>query len=262
MPRRWLGDSTKPPAPGVDASRKLSGETHTASPVVLMTCSRVMPLSRSCVGVTSTWSCCSRWPQMETFAHARNADQPRFDLPTGKDRHLDAGELLGVDLQPSAPRPVEETGCMISGGADTFVQRHGRGHPFRDELACPGRIFARARRPVGWMTAPGRISSGSRPATLTPSRGSASIGEVMKAAQLRQRKGPGPLLGLRLAPARIRAIASTAMRGTLMMPNAMIPAARASTRMRNYRRKRVIQPNTAGGLPGRFRWARSARPAR
>ena len=41
----------KPPVPGVDASRKLSGETQTALPVVLMTCSRVMPLSRSCVGV-------------------------------------------------------------------------------------------------------------------------------------------------------------------------------------------------------------------
>jgi hypothetical protein len=34
---RWFGVSMKPPVPGVEASRKVSGETQVALPVVLIT---------------------------------------------------------------------------------------------------------------------------------------------------------------------------------------------------------------------------------
>ena len=44
MPSRWFGVSMKPPVPGVDASRNVSGETHRALPVVLMTSPQVTPL--------------------------------------------------------------------------------------------------------------------------------------------------------------------------------------------------------------------------
>ena len=44
-PSRWFGVSMNPPVPGVDASRKLSGETHSALPVVSMTCSSVTSVS-------------------------------------------------------------------------------------------------------------------------------------------------------------------------------------------------------------------------
>ena len=35
--RRWFGVSMKPPVPGVEASRNVSGETQVALPAVLMT---------------------------------------------------------------------------------------------------------------------------------------------------------------------------------------------------------------------------------
>ena len=35
--RRWLGDSTNPPVPGVDAATNVSGDTHSALPAVLIT---------------------------------------------------------------------------------------------------------------------------------------------------------------------------------------------------------------------------------
>jgi hypothetical protein len=46
-----------PPVPGVDASRKVSGDAHSALPVVLMTWSRVTPELASRSGSTRTWSC-------------------------------------------------------------------------------------------------------------------------------------------------------------------------------------------------------------
>ena len=42
-PSRWLFWSMNPPVPGVDASRKVSGDAHSALPVVLMTWSSVTP---------------------------------------------------------------------------------------------------------------------------------------------------------------------------------------------------------------------------
>ena len=60
--RRWLADSKKPPVPGVDASTKVSGETHSALPAVSMSWVSVTCSARSFFGSTWTWSCRSRWP--------------------------------------------------------------------------------------------------------------------------------------------------------------------------------------------------------
>ena len=60
--RRWFLPSMNPPVPGVDASTKVSGETHSALPAVSMTWVRVTSLPRSFEGSTCTWSCRSRSP--------------------------------------------------------------------------------------------------------------------------------------------------------------------------------------------------------
>ena len=59
-PKRWLGVSTKPPVPGVEASTKVSGDTHSALPVVSTTRLRETPFFASFAGSTSTCSCRSR----------------------------------------------------------------------------------------------------------------------------------------------------------------------------------------------------------
>jgi len=58
--KRWLGVSTKPPVPGVEASTKVSGDTHSALPVVSTTRLRETPFFASFAGSTSTCSCRSR----------------------------------------------------------------------------------------------------------------------------------------------------------------------------------------------------------
>ena len=175
MPRRWLGDSTNPPVPGVDASRKLRGDTQTALPVVLMTCSSVMPLSRSCVGVTSTWSCCSRWPQMETLA------TPGMPISRGLIFHRARTDISIPEsslelIRTIRTRLVDDSGCMISGGAETF------GSAWAWVMRSATSWRARRRSVPGSNTSsiedrPGtdldRISSSH----ATPLRRSASIGD-------------------------------------------------------------------------------------
>jgi hypothetical protein len=68
MPMRWLGVSTNPPVPGVDASTKLSGETHKALPVDSMSWVRVTFRDWRRYGSTCTCSCRSRMPHTETLA--------------------------------------------------------------------------------------------------------------------------------------------------------------------------------------------------
>jgi hypothetical protein len=46
--------------PGVEASTKLSGDTHRAFPVVSITWTSETPLACSCLGSTCTCSCRSR----------------------------------------------------------------------------------------------------------------------------------------------------------------------------------------------------------
>ena len=91
---RWLGVSMNPPLPGVDASRKLSGETSWELPVVLTICSSVTPARRSRAGSTCTWSWCSRWPQIATFATPGTPSSARPDRPARQHRQLDQGQLV------------------------------------------------------------------------------------------------------------------------------------------------------------------------
>jgi hypothetical protein len=57
---RWLEVSMNPPVPGVEASTKVSGDTHRALPVVLITWLSVTPFWRSRAGSTCTCNCRSR----------------------------------------------------------------------------------------------------------------------------------------------------------------------------------------------------------
>ena len=192
--------------------------------------------------------------------HTRNADQPRFDLPTGQDRHFDAGELLGAHLDHQHPARGRD-GLHDQRRRRYIRQRHGLGHPFRDELAGPQQIRARLEDQLDG----GQPRDGFRPDLVQP-------GHPIE--EIRFHRGGNKLLnfdsgeaqGFRLDfDLRRREFGHGVhgdTRGTLMMPKAIIPAARASTRMRNCRLKRVIQPNMASRLPGCFRWARSARPDR
>ena len=68
MPSRWFGVSMKPPVPGVDASRKVSGETHSALPVVRMTWFRATPRSAQPPRVDLDLQLALALPQMATLA--------------------------------------------------------------------------------------------------------------------------------------------------------------------------------------------------
>ena len=142
IPSRWFGVSMKPPVPGVDASRKLSGETHSALPVVSMTWPRVTPFARSWRGSTWTWSCCSRWPQIATLAtpvipinRGRIVQRARTDRSMS-DRSLEVTPIIITRL-------AEDSGWSIAGGFETlgrawaWVRRSG------DHLPRPQEIGAR-----------------------------------------------------------------------------------------------------------------------
>ena len=92
--RRWLAVSMKPPVPGVEASRKLSGETSCALPAVRMTCWRVTLSSRRRSGSTRTWSWRSRGAEDRDVGDAVDAEQPRPDRPAGEHGGLDLRHLL------------------------------------------------------------------------------------------------------------------------------------------------------------------------
>ncbi|MDQ0820933.1 hypothetical protein QFZ69_001812 [Arthrobacter sp. V1I7] len=258
MPKRWLGDSTKPPVPGVEASRKVNGETQTALPVVLMICSRVIPLSRNWVGVTSTCSCCSRWPQMDTFA------TPAMPISRGLIFHRARTDISMPESclefnRTISTRLVEDIGCMRSGGVETL----GRACACVIRSATSWR--ARRRSVPGSKTSsiddsPGtdfdRISSSH----ATPLRRSASIGEVMSCS-ISTADRPKASVWISTCAGANSGMVSTAMCGTLTTPRAMSPAARASTRMRNWILNRVTQPNMASPFPGGCRGRCCARTA-
>ena len=119
IPSRWLGVSMNPPVPGVDASRKVSGDTARALPVVSTTWLRVTPCSRSRSGSARTWSCRSRWPQMATLATpgtptrwGRIVQRASTDSSIG-DSSLDDSPTISTRL-------VDDSGWSICGGLDTW----------------------------------------------------------------------------------------------------------------------------------------------
>ena len=109
----------KPPVPGVEASRKLRGETIWAFPAVLMTWLSVTPRRRSFSG--STWTCSSRSrsPQIATFA------TPATPMRRGLTVHRAITDRSTLD-NPSDETPImstrleDESGWSIVGGRETF----------------------------------------------------------------------------------------------------------------------------------------------
>jgi hypothetical protein len=119
IPSRWLGVSMNPPVPGVEASRKVKGDTHRALPVVSTTWLRVTPCSRSRSGSACTWSWRSRWPQMATLAtpgtpinRGRIVQRASTDSSIG-DSSLDDSPTIMTRL-------VDDRGWSICGGLDTW----------------------------------------------------------------------------------------------------------------------------------------------
>ena len=71
-PSRWLFWSMNPPVPGVDASRKVSGDAHSALPVVLMTWSRYAGL-RQPLGIDEDLELPLFWTPDHDAGHPRDA---------------------------------------------------------------------------------------------------------------------------------------------------------------------------------------------
>src|SRR5256885_6131899 len=109
----------KPPVPGVEASTKLSDDTHSAFPVVSRTWSRDTPRSRGRSGSTRTCSCRSRWPQIATLA------TPGTPSRRGPIVHLASTDIWirdrdFEDSPMSMTRLVDDRGWSIVGGFDTW----------------------------------------------------------------------------------------------------------------------------------------------
>ena len=116
---RWLAVSMKPPVPGVEASRNESGDTSCALPAVRMTWSSDTCSRASRRGSTSTWSCRSRAPKMETLATP--------SMPSRRGRIVQrASTDASIGDMPFGSRPIiitrlcDDSGCSICGGCDTF----------------------------------------------------------------------------------------------------------------------------------------------
>ncbi len=118
MASRWLGVSTKPPVPGVEASTKVSGDTHSALPVVLTTCCSEIPLSRSRLGSTWTCSCRSRSPQITTFA-TPGIPSRRGLMFQCASTDMSVRETSFDESPTIISRLVDESGWIMAGGDPT-----------------------------------------------------------------------------------------------------------------------------------------------
>ena len=86
MPRRWLGVSMNPPVPGVDASRNVSGDTHSALPVERMTCSQRDALVAQLLRVDLDLELPLPLAPDRHVGHAGHREQPRTDRPVARAR--------------------------------------------------------------------------------------------------------------------------------------------------------------------------------
>ena len=108
-----------PPVPGVDASRKVNGETTCALPVVRTIWFSVTLRAASVAGSTWTWSCWSRRPQMDTLATpgtpiscGRTVQRANTDCSIG---------LSSVEVRPIIrTRLDDESGGNKVGGRETL----------------------------------------------------------------------------------------------------------------------------------------------
>jgi len=121
LTRCW-GRSRKPPRPGVEASRKLKGETQSALPVVATTWSRETPCCCMRTGSAWTWSWRSRIPHTETLA------TPSTLMSFGRMVHRDSTERSTKDWSADESpiimtRLAADVGCNMTGALDAFVNR-------------------------------------------------------------------------------------------------------------------------------------------
>ena len=116
---RWLGVSIHPPVPRVDASRKLSGDTHSAPPAVSMTWSRVTPTACRCFGSTCTCSCRERWPQIATFA-TPGTPSSFGAIVQRANTDMSISDTSFDDSPTTIDRLAVDSGCSMTGGLETL----------------------------------------------------------------------------------------------------------------------------------------------
>ena len=78
-----------PPVPGVEASRKVNGENHSAFPAVLMTWSSDTPCRCELGGIDQDLELALALAQDRDVRDAGHAHQTRPDGPAREDGHLD-----------------------------------------------------------------------------------------------------------------------------------------------------------------------------
>ena len=121
---RWFGVSMKPPSPGVDASTKVSGETHSAF-----------------ADVRRTWS--SETPFFSELGWVDlDLQLPVAESPDGHVGHAGDTQQAGTTVQRESSdmsirelsleespiimsRPVDDSGCTTNGGFDDAAGRAG-----------------------------------------------------------------------------------------------------------------------------------------
>ena len=121
--------SKNPPAPGVDASRKVSGETHSALPVVRMTWSSVTPFAPSSRRVDLHLELLLALTPDRDVGDARDAHQRGPDRPAGE--HAEVDERLGPPTTARSSSPGSSTtaagasaaACETFGRACAWVSR-------------------------------------------------------------------------------------------------------------------------------------------
>ncbi len=89
MARRWFVPSTNPPVPGVDASTKVSGETHSELPAVSMTWVSVTFCARSLAGSTCHLQLPVPLAVDRHVGHPGHAHEPWLELPSREHGHVD-----------------------------------------------------------------------------------------------------------------------------------------------------------------------------
>ncbi len=119
MPIRWLAVSMKPPVPGVEASRYVSGDTQRALPLVSITCCSDTCAAASLAGSTWTCNCRARSPQMETLATPGTPSR-RGTIVQRASTDIWIGDSV-FELTPTInTRLVDDSGWRICGGFETF----------------------------------------------------------------------------------------------------------------------------------------------
>ncbi len=118
MPSRWLGLSMNPPAPGVEASRKVKGETERAFPVVSMIWSRETPAARNRAVSTCTCSCRSRAPQTDTVATPGRPIRRGLMFQRAR-TPMSMRDTVSDDIPMTMARLVDEIGWSMTGALDT-----------------------------------------------------------------------------------------------------------------------------------------------